>query len=142
MASPQDVPLDTAPISGLVPMIHVADVERSAAFYQRLGFEIGNRVPRSGRMQWAWLYAPKAADWKRGPNLMLARSSRAIDSGAQDVLFYLYAADLKTLRRALLAEGVAVSEITYPEYLPNGECCVKDPDGYTLMVAQSVADTP
>ena len=123
-------------------MIHVADVERSAAFYQRLGFEVGNRVPRSGRMQWTWLYAPKAADWKRGPNLMLARSSRVIDSDAQDVLFYLYAADLKTLRRGLLAEGVGVSEIAYPEYLPNGECCVKDPDGYTLMVAQSVADTP
>jgi catechol 2,3-dioxygenase-like lactoylglutathione lyase family enzyme len=142
MASPQHATPDAAPISGLVPMIHVADVERSAGFYRRLGFEIGNRVPRSGSMQWAWLYAPKAADWKRGPNLMLSRSSRPIDSAAQDVLFYLYAVDLEALRRALLADGVAVSEITYPEYLPNGECCVKDPDGYTLMIAQSAADTP
>jgi catechol 2,3-dioxygenase-like lactoylglutathione lyase family enzyme len=142
MASPQHATTDAAPISGLVPMIHVADVERSAGFYRRLGFEIGNRVPRSGPMQWAWLYAPKAADWKRGPNLMLARSSRPVDAAAQDVLFYLYAADLEALRRALLAEGVGVSEITYPEYLPNGECCVEDPDGYTLMIAQSAADTP
>jgi len=36
--------MNTAPISGLVPMIHVADVERSAAFYRLLGFEIGNQA--------------------------------------------------------------------------------------------------
>ena len=53
---------ERAPISGLVPMIHVADVERSAEFYRLLGFEIGNYVPRAGPMHWAWLYAPKAAD--------------------------------------------------------------------------------
>jgi hypothetical protein len=31
-------------------MIHVADVERSAAFYRLLGFEVGNAVPREGPM--------------------------------------------------------------------------------------------
>jgi hypothetical protein len=51
-----------APLTRLVPMIQVADVERSAAFYRLLGFEIGNKVPRSGTPHWAWLYAPKAAD--------------------------------------------------------------------------------
>ena len=80
--------MDTAPISGLVPMIHVADVERSAAFYRHLGFDIGNYVPPGGsRMEWAWLYAPKAAEWKRGPNLMLTRSSEPVDPDAQAVLF-------------------------------------------------------
>jgi hypothetical protein len=135
-------PSAIAPISGLVPMIHVADVERSADFYRLLGFEIGNYVPRSGPKQWAWLYAPKAANWKRGPNLMVTRSSRPIDASAQDVLFYLYAADLKALRGELLARGINAGEITHPEYLPDGEMCVQDPDGYTLMIAQSAADTP
>ena len=138
MASPSDVP----PISGLVPMIRVADVDRSAAFYRRLGFEIGNYVPPTGTKQWAWLYAPKAADWKRGPNLMVTRSDEAIDASRQAVLFYLYAADLKSLRDELLAGGVAASEIKYPDYLPNGECRVGDPDGYTLMIAQAADDTP
>ena len=132
---------ETAPISGLVPMIHVADVERSAGFYGLLGFEIGNYVPRSGPMHWAWLYAPKAADWKRGPNLMVTRSASPTAS-AHEVLFYLYAADLKSLRTSLLAKGVEASEISYPDYLPNGEFRVQDPDGYTLMIAQSAADTP
>lgn len=133
---------EIAPITGLVPMIHVADVARAADFYRLLGFEIGNYVPRSGPMQWAWLYAPKAADWKRGPNLMVTRSSRAIDPGAQDVLFYLYATDLPALRNALLAKGIDAGEICYPEYLPDGEFRVHDPDGYTLMIAQSAKDTP
>jgi catechol 2,3-dioxygenase-like lactoylglutathione lyase family enzyme len=133
---------EAAPINGLVPMIHVADVERSAEFYRLLGFEIGNYVPREGPRHWAWLYAPKAADWKRGPNLMLTRSPCPIDAAAQEVLFYLYAADLKSLRSELLAKGVNAGEISFPDYLPNGEFRVQDPDGYTLMIAQSAADTP
>jgi catechol 2,3-dioxygenase-like lactoylglutathione lyase family enzyme len=135
--------MEIAPISGLVPMIHVADVGRSAAFYRQLGFEIGNYVPRDGRpMGWAWLYAPKAADWKRGPNLMLTCSEEAVEPRAQAVLFYLYAADLKALRETLLVQGIAAGEITYPEYLPDGEFRVEDPDGYVLMIAQSASDTP
>lgn len=133
----------TAPLHAVVPMIHVADVERSTAFYRLLGFEIGNFVPREGpRMHWAWLYAPAAPDWKRGPNLMLTRSESPVDAGAQGVLFYLYAADLPSLRTRLLAQGVSAGEIEYPDYLPKGECCVKDPDGYTLMIAQASEDTP
>ena len=133
---------DTLSISGLVPMIHVTDVERSAEFYRLLGFAVGNHVPRTGTMEWAWLYAPSASDWKRGPNLMLTRSACAIEANAEQFLFYLYATDLKSLRSMLLANGVAAGEISFPEYLPNGEFRVQDPDGYTLMVAQSGADTP
>ena len=132
----------TVPISGLVPMLHVADVERSAAFYRLLGFEIGNHVPPAGPMHWAWMYAPGVPDWKRGPNLMLARSECAIEASTQGVLFYLYAADLPALRSALISKGVDAGEIVYPEYLPNGEFRLQDPDGYTLMIGQSVADTP
>ena len=133
---------ERAPISGLVAMIHVADVERSVLFYRLLGFDIGNSVPAEGPLEWAWLYAPRAADWKRGPNLMLSRSARAIDAGAQDVLFYLYADDLEVLRSHLLAAGVSAGAISYPDYLPKGELRVQDPDGYTLMIAQSTCDTP
>ena len=133
---------EAALISGLVPMVHVANVERSAEFYQLLGFEVGNFVPPVGPMHWAWLYVPKAADWKRGANLMVTLSESAIDRAAQAVLFYLYASDLQAVRTLLLANGVRAGEITHPEYLPAGEFRVEDPDGYTLMIAQSAADTP
>ena len=130
------------PITGLVPMVHVSALDRSVAFYRLLGFEIGNYQPREGPMHWAWMYAPKAPDWRRGPNLMLTRSEGAIDAGAQEVLFYLYAADLPGLRQHLLDADVKAGTITYPEYLPKGECRVEDPDGYTLMIAQAADDTP
>jgi catechol 2,3-dioxygenase-like lactoylglutathione lyase family enzyme len=129
-------------LSGLVPMIHVADVQRSVEFYRRLGFEVGNRVPREGPPHWVWLYTPKVTDWRRGPNLMLTQSKKPVDGAGQEVLFYLYAADLKALREQLMVAGVKVGGIDYPEYLPNGEFETHDPDGYLLMVAQSGSDTP
>ena len=131
------------PISGIVAMIHVTDVERSAAFYRLFGLEIGNAVPRGeGPKHWAWLFSPSATDWRRGPNLMVTRSDRPLNPDAQDVLFYLYAADLPAVRATLLASGIAAGEICYPGYLPEGEFRVTDPDGYTLMIAQSSANTP
>ena len=130
------------PVTGLVPMIPVRDVERSLEFYNLLGFAVGNRVPRQGRMNWAWLYAPHAADWRRGPNLMLSRTEREIDPAANGVLFYLYATDLVGLRAELMSAGKNPGPIKYPEYLPKGEFAVQDPDGHRLMVAQTDSDTP
>jgi catechol 2,3-dioxygenase-like lactoylglutathione lyase family enzyme len=135
-------PLEEGRGTALVPMIHVADIERSARFYAQLGFAIGNYVPRTGPKAWAWLYAQDAPDWKRGPNLMIACSESESDAHPRDVVFYLYVTDLKALRSRLLARGLTPGEITYPDHLPAGECCLPDPDGYTVMIAQSTADTP
>jgi catechol 2,3-dioxygenase-like lactoylglutathione lyase family enzyme len=123
-------------------MIPVADIERSVEFYRLLDFEVGNRVPPTGPMAWAWLYSPQAADWKRGPNLMLTRNKHPIAIQSPAVLFYHYVTDLVALREKLLANGLSAGEICYPEYLPKGEFRVLDPDGYTLMLAQSAGDTP
>jgi len=138
----QEIQEKIAPVSGLVPMLPVLDVERSATFYQLLGFAVGNRVPRNGRMNWAWLYQPKVPDWRRGPNLMLSRSDGAIEPAAQRILFYLYAANLVALREELLTVGQSPGQIRYPDYLPKGEFELTDPDGYRLMIAQSGEDTP
>jgi hypothetical protein len=138
----QDTAQDMMPVTGLVPMIPVLDVERSVDFYKFLGFAVGNRVPPEGRMNWAWLYSPKASNWRRGPNLMLSRSERGVDASARAVLFYLYATDLVGLRGQLVTAGQNAGPIEYPDYLPMGEFAVHDPDGYCLMLAQSNSDTP
>jgi catechol 2,3-dioxygenase-like lactoylglutathione lyase family enzyme len=130
------------PVTGLVPMIPVLKVERSVEFYKLLGFAVGNRMPREGHMGWAWLYAPNAPNWRRGPNLMLSRSERPIDPAVRVILFYLYATDLVGLREELLKAGQDPGPIKYPDYLPKGEFAIQDPDGYCLMLAQSAADTP
>jgi hypothetical protein len=97
----QEIEERIVPVSGLVPMLPVLDVERSVAFYKLLGFAVGNRLPRNGPMHWAWLYAPNVPDWRRGPNLMLTRSDCVIEPAAQRILLYLCATNLVALREEL-----------------------------------------
>jgi Glyoxalase/Bleomycin resistance protein/Dioxygenase superfamily len=117
-------------LASLVPMAHVADVGKSAEFYQLLGFEVKNTVEHEGRVQWAWLQ-------NGGADLMLARSGRPMNPDAQDVLFYMYAPDVAVYRTVLEANGVKVGPMKYPFYSPRGEFRIDDPDGYTLFVSHA-----
>lgn len=121
----------TAKVNGLIPMAHAADVQRSINFYKLLGMEVRNSLKNpAGYLQWVHLACGQA-------ELMLARASAPIVAIQQAVLFYLYSPDLVALREHLLASGVNVSAITYPEYMPKGEIRIEDPDGYCLLVGQA-----
>jgi len=118
-------------VTGLIPMAFAADMQRSVDFYQTFGMEVrGSLRNHSGGLQWVHLVCEHA-------HLMLARASGPITATAQAVLFYLYARDLVALREHLLASGVKVSAITYPDYMRKGEIRVEDPDGYVLLIGQS-----
>ncbi len=52
-------------------------------------------------------------------------------------MYYLYASNLVSLREDLLAKGIKVSAITYPQYMRKGEVRVEDPDGYVLLIGQA-----
>ena len=137
--------MQSAPVSSIVAMIRVTDVVKSAEFYRNLGFEIGNCVPSEGPpFHWAWLYQPKAANWKTGANLMLVAGAapETAEVKAKAILFYVYVRNLKALREELLTKGIDAGDISYPEYLPEGEFRLQDCDGYVLMIAQSGKDTP
>jgi len=117
-------------VTGLVPMARVADVQRSIDFYKRMGLEIrGSLRNSSGDLQWVCLAC-------EGAVVMFTRANEPVIASQQAVLFYLYSPDLIALREHLLASGVKVSGITYPEYMPKGEICVDDPDGYCLLIGQ------
>jgi hypothetical protein len=118
------------PLRGLVPIAHVADVARSIDFYRQLGFAVRNTLKNDDQLVWAWLANGKA-------HLMLSRSARPMNPGAQDVLFYLYAHDVDAYRAELAALGVKVGPLTYPPYMPEGEFRIDDPDGYCLLVGQT-----
>ncbi|MGP0020970.1 MAG: VOC family protein [Candidatus Sulfotelmatobacter sp.] len=121
----------TAKVTGLIPLAPVANVERSVDFYKLLGMEIrGSLRNPSGGLQWVHLGCEQA-------DLMLSRASEPLGASQRAVLFYLYSPDLIALREHLLASGVKVSPITYPEYMPKGEICVDDPDGYCLLIGQA-----
>ncbi len=121
----------TAKVTGLIPMAHAADVQRSVDFYRLLGMEVrGSLRTPAGDLQWVHLNCGQA-------DLMFARASEPVIASQQAVLFYLYSPDLIALREHLLASGVKVSPITYPEYMPKGEIRVEDPDGYCLLIGQA-----
>lgn len=115
----------------LVPMAHVADVQRSIDFYELLGFKVASTFKNdAGVLCWVDLRSTDA-------RLMLTRADAPVIAAQQAVLFYLYADDLRGLREHLLGSGIAVSAITYPFYMEKGEIRVTDPDGYVLLVGQA-----
>ena len=112
-------------------MAHAADLQRAVDFYQRLGMEVrGSLRNPAGYLQWVHLSCEQA-------DLMFARASEPVVPSQQTVLFYLYSPDLVALREHLLAAGVKVSSITYPDYMPKGEIRLEDPDGYVLLIGQA-----
>ncbi len=118
-------------VTGLIPMAHVADVRRSVDFYKLLGMELrGSLKASDGDLRWAHVACEQA-------DLMLTRASEPVVASQQAVLFYLYSPDLVALREHLIAAGVRVSHITYPEYMRKGEVCIDDLDGYVLLIGQA-----
>jgi hypothetical protein len=122
----------TKNINFLIPMAHVVDVQRSVDFYAHLGFEPLNiGKDEDGQAQWAHVKSGSA-------HLMFARDAESAKIEKESsVVLYMYSQDLVKLRAELVSKGVKVSEISYPFYMPKGEVCLSDPDGYVVLVGQS-----
>lgn len=111
----------------LTPILHVADIARSLAFYGRLGF---TTVDLEGD--------PRCPNWARahceGGALMFVEAEESHAPGHDRIALYLYTPDLPGLRAALLEAGVQAAAITRPPYMPSGEMRVEDPDGFVVFV--------
>jgi hypothetical protein len=123
---------DPVHLASLVPLVHVASVDRATAFYARLGFAIRNTVVPDGGAEpvWAWLTSGEA-------QIMVAQADQPVDPAAQAVLFYLYCSDVPAFHEQLTRDGLAPGEIRYPFYCPRGEFRLVDPDGYVVMVTHT-----
>ena len=116
----------------LVPMVSVADVERSIAFYSQLGFEVGNTFAPEGaeKAVWAWLYSDAA-------QLMVTAAEEPVVAEQQRVLFYIYTDDVAAAHEELAEAGLNPGTIMTPFYAPRGEFQLVDPDGYVVMVTHT-----
>lgn len=138
-----------ATVYRIAPMVHVANVEASVAFYSMLGFQCASRFQgEDGITRWADVRSHRA-------QIMFARAVGPVNAPEQAVLFYLYSLDIRSLREHLLAQGIpsaglppmegiespppngaAVFEIVPRFYMPEGELRVHDLDGYCLLIGQ------
>ena len=116
----------------LVPMVFVANLERSIEFYGHLGFEVRNTFTADGSSTptWAWLESDSAP-------LMLAVATHSIIPEQQRVLFYVYTDDVPSVRATLIERGLSPGAITTPFYAPRGEFQITDPDGFVVMVTHT-----
>lgn len=112
----------------LTPLLHVRDIARSLSFYSLLGFETVD-VDKSddGTLGWARMHCEEGA-------IMFVPSEEPENAHHDRALFYLYTPDLPALAAQLVAAGVDVGPIGHPEYMPSGELCLSDPDGYIVLV--------
>jgi uncharacterized glyoxalase superfamily protein PhnB len=70
----------------------------------------------------------------KAAQIMLTHTGRPLNLGAQEVMFYLYVADMPAYREQVIDRGIEVGELTYPFWSPKGEFRINDPDGWTWMV--------
>jgi uncharacterized glyoxalase superfamily protein PhnB len=117
-------------VTGLIPFVHVEDVQRSIDFYHHLGFPLTSVYKYKGTPVWAALESG-------GAQLMVSTDGDPVDPAGQGILFYLYAPDLEALRNQLLKAGVEAGPIEDGTPGPRHEMKLTDPDGYVLMVAQT-----
>jgi catechol 2,3-dioxygenase-like lactoylglutathione lyase family enzyme len=121
----------TPVVRSMVASSYVADLDASRAFYELLGF----REIRSG--------TAAAAAWSElsgSKYLILLVSTRPrLETPAVPLAFYFFYDDVENVRAALLAAGLEVEHVGYPDHARGGELRLKDPDGNTVLIGQRAA---
>ena len=103
-----------------------ADVERTKAFYERLGLRVGDRPPFASRGYWLYLGGVPVLHLVQRPD------GQAHHDGSGNVDHIAFAAtDLAGVRRALTDAGIPFREAVVPR---DGtiQIFVQDPDGLTV----------
>ncbi len=117
-------------VSGIT--CYVTDIEKTAAFYEALGFLItkkeANRL--SVRLNWFWVDFVKAGAEEKQDFQKEARLSPR----GSGIFVYLSVEDVDACHRELLEKGLTPS--SEPKDWPwgNREFVIRDPDGYKLVL--------
>jgi len=117
----------------LVPVLGVADVQRSIEFYREtLGFEVMNTYEPGGKLCWALL---KCGDVR----VMLSLSEPG--QKEKDVLLYFYPENVVELHFVLKSRELEISDLRVTFYEMK-EFDFQDPDGYQMTFGQHTHDAP
>lgn len=116
-----------------MPILEVADVARSAAFYGRLGF--------ADHGAWADGGVPRFTIVQRG-DVTLGLTWRESPARHEWWAAYLYVSDAEALRDEFVAEGLAPTEMNRPEHYGCIDFDVIDPDGHRIAFGQALDPRP
>lgn len=112
----------------LIPMLPVQSLDRSAAFYEKLGFKVEQRNDSWG---WAML---SFGDCK----IMIDRSINTQPGSQRDAVLYLYPSDIREYHRQVLSTGLSIPDLDTAFYGLT-EFRLDDPDGNRMWIGQREA---
>ena len=115
-------------LTSIAPMLPVAKLAASVAFYKELGFTVGNRADELG---WAMLRFGSC-------QLMLDQSIAQGGRAARNSVIYLYPDDVAAYHARLRKAGIAVPDLAVTFYGMT-EFRLTDPDGNQLWIGQPTA---
>jgi hypothetical protein len=121
-------------VESVVPVLYVADVERSRDFYGVFGF-VEQRSGGQAGSRWCYLQC-------RDHTMLLAAVQPLLITVELPLLLYLYVEDLEAATAALVAAGYPVELTGYPDHAPGGEARTKDCDGNVVLVGQRTSVAP
>lgn len=113
----------------LTPMLNVADVAASIAWYVSIGFEVLNTFEEDGAPNWAYLRCG-------GADIMVNRRDLPREASLGGNL-YIYVDDVDALWAAL-EDRVTVSEPLVDQFYGMRDFWIEDPDGYVLGFGQAI----
>ena len=122
-------------IRELVPLLMVADIDRSAAFYRdKLGFQMTREWRPAGKLAWCRLVRDVSA-------VMLQQAVEEdgpADGRGHGVSFFFNCEDANRLHAELTVRGLTVAEPQAAFYGMN-QIFLRDPDGYELCFQSAIA---
>lgn len=110
----------------LIPMLPVANLASSIAFYSKLGFTIEQRRDDWG---WAMLHFDEC-------RIMLDRSINTHPNAPRQGVLYLYPDSIEEFHSAARARGLQLDELDTTFYGMT-EFRIDDPDGNRLWIGQN-----
>ena len=122
-------------ISGIV--CYVKDTEKTAQFYEALGFQFDKREPDhlSIYLNWFWIdFHPQ--DKEEKPEF---QKEAKLDNKGAGLFLYIGVEDVDEFYQELLKKGLKPSNKPRDWPWGNREFVIRDPDGYKLVFFQKIS---
>jgi uncharacterized glyoxalase superfamily protein PhnB len=118
-------------VKKVVPMIHVADVRATVAWYQELGFDVNGTHDDDGEMSWALLSFGAT-------ELMFSEGGRPSTAERREVDLYIHVDDVDGVYAQLQGRVEVVVDL-YDAFYGMREFIIRDINRFWITFAQPLA---